>query len=51
MQHYSGGGGTGDDVLEADTTRTLFVGNIPRSTSVYELKDYFIRFGHILVSN
>lgn len=50
MQHYGGGGGTGDDVLEADTTRTLFVGNIPRSTSVYELKDHFIRFGHILVS-
>jgi len=49
MQHYSGGGGTGDDVLEADTTRTLFVGNIPRGTSVYELKDHFIRFGHILV--
>lgn len=48
MQHYSGG--TGDDTLEPDTTRTLFVGNIPRGTSVYELKDHFIRFGHILVS-
>ena len=52
MHHYgSGGGGRPEDnSLEPDTTRTLFVGNIPRGISVYELKDYFIRFGHILVS-
>lgn len=48
MHHY--GGGQPDDSLEPDTTRTLFVGNIPRGISVYELRDYFIRFGHILVS-
>lgn len=46
MHHY--GGGQPDDSLEPDTTRTLFVGNIPRGISVYELRDYFIRFGHIL---
>ena len=48
MHHY-GSGGQPDDSLEPDTTRTLFVGNIPRGISVYELRDYFIRFGHILV--
>ena len=32
-------------------TRSLFVGNIPKNISVYELRDIFQRFGDVLVSD
>ena len=31
-------------------THSLFVGNIPKNISVYELRDIFQRFGDVVVS-
>lgn len=36
--------------LDPNATRSLFVGNIPKNISIYDLRDVFQRFGHILVS-
>ncbi len=37
--------------LDALATRSLFVGNIPKHISVYELRDAFLRYGNVLVSD
>lgn len=37
--------------MDPQATRSLFVGNIPKNISVYELRDIFSRFGNILVGN
>ena len=34
----------------AQATHSLFVGNIPKNISVYELRDIFQRFGDVVVS-
>ena len=36
--------------IDPQATRSLFVGNIPKNISIYELRDIFQRFGDILVS-
>ena len=38
-----------EDGSELSATRCLFVGNIPKGVSVYELRDTFLPFGMILV--
>ena len=38
------------DDLDPLATRSLFVGNIPKHISVYELRDAFLRYGNVLVS-
>ena len=52
-----GGGGGGEvgpqfmmEDLDPLATRSLFVGNIPKHISVYELRDAFLRYGNVLVS-
>ena len=35
--------------MDPNATRCLFVGNIPKGVSVYELRDTFLPFGLILV--
>ena len=37
--------------VDPQATRSLFVGNIPKNISIYELRDIFQRFGNVLVSN
>ena len=37
--------------LDPLATRSLFVGNIPKHISVYELRDAFLRYGNVLVSS
>lgn len=37
--------------LDPLATRSLFVGNIPKHISVYELRDAFLRYGNVLVSH
>ena len=37
--------------MDPQATRSLFVGNIPKNISVYELRDIFSRYGNILVCN
>lgn len=37
--------------IDPNATRSLFVGNIPKNISIYELRDVFQRYGTILVSN
>ena len=52
-----GGGGRGSGAghpyfsedLDPSATRSLFVGNIPKDISVYELRDIFQRYGNVLV--
>ena len=36
--------------VDPQATRSLFVGNIPKNISIYELRDVFQRFGNVLVS-
>ena len=36
--------------IDPQATRSLFVGNIPKNISIYELRDIFQRFGNVLVS-
>ena len=36
--------------IDPQATRSLFVGNIPKNISIYELRDMFQRFGNVLVS-
>jgi RNA recognition motif-containing protein len=36
--------------IDPQATHSLFVGNIPKNISVYELKDIFQRFGDVVVS-
>jgi RNA recognition motif-containing protein len=38
------------DDVDPQATRSLFVGNIPKNISIYELRDIFQRFGDVLVS-
>ena len=38
-----------NDEVDPNATRCLFVGNIPKGVSVYELRDTFLPFGLILV--
>ena len=38
------------DDVDSNATRSLFVGNIPKNISIYELRDIFQRYGPILVS-
>ena len=38
------------DDVDPQATRSLFVGNIPKNISIYELRDIFHRFGDVLVS-
>ena len=35
--------------VDPNATRSLFVGNIPKNISIYELRDVFQRFGTVLV--
>jgi RNA recognition motif-containing protein len=42
-------GYTPDDI-DPQATHSLFVGNIPKNISVYELRDIFQRFGDVVVS-
>ena len=50
-----GGGGhmphpfTPSDDIDPQATRSLFVGNIPKNISVYQLRDIFQRYGDVLV--
>ena len=37
--------------LDPLATRSLFVGNIPKHITVYELRDAFLRYGNVLVRN
>ncbi len=37
--------------VDPQATRSLFVGNIPKNISVYDVRDSFQRYGTILVSN
>ena len=39
------------DDVDPQATRSLFVGNIPKNISIYELRDIFQRFGDVLVSS
>ncbi len=39
------------DDVDSNATRSLFVGNIPKNISIYELRDVFQRYGPILVSS
>lgn len=54
--HTSGQGGEAMsrqymlDNLDPQATRSLFVGNIPKHSSVYDLRDTFLRYGNVLVS-
>ncbi len=36
--------------VDPQATRSLFVGNIPKNISVYDVRDAFQRYGTILVS-
>ena len=38
------------DSIDPNATRSLFVGNIPKNINIYELRDVFMRFGPVLVS-
>ena len=38
-----------NDDIDPNATRSLFVGNIPKNISIYELRDVFQRYGPILV--
>ena len=40
-----------DDEFDPGCTRTLFVGNIEKTTSFSDLKEAFERYGEIVVSN
>ena len=52
--HHSSGGPTPRQFLPDETdlqaTRSLFVGNIPKNISIFELRDAFQRYGNVLVS-
>lgn len=45
---YSKVGGNSEE-MDCNATRSLFVGNIPKNISIYELRDVFQRYGAILV--
>lgn len=38
------------DDIDPQATRSLFVGNIPKNISVFQLRDIFQRYGDVLVS-
>jgi len=40
-----------DDDFDPGCTRTLFVGNIEKTTTFSDLKEAFERYGEIVVSN
>jgi len=40
-----------DDDFDPGCTRTLFVGNIEKTTNFSDLKEAFERYGEIVVSN
>lgn len=37
------------DDIDPQATRSLFVGNIPKNISVFDVRDAFQRYGNILV--
>jgi RNA recognition motif-containing protein len=48
-QTYAGPAASMSEDLDPLATRSLFVGNIPKHISVYELRDAFLRYGNVLV--
>ena len=46
---YKGTGRSESEEIDSNATRSLFVGNIPKNISIYELRDVFHRYGPILV--
>ena len=49
-RHRSHAGSMIDDDFDPGCTRTLFVGNIEKTTTFSDLKDAFERYGEIVVS-
>lgn len=50
-RHRSHGSSMVDDDFDPGCTRTLFVGNIEKTTTFSDLKEAFERYGEIVVSN
>lgn len=50
-RHRSHAGSLMDDDFDPGCTRTLFVGNIEKTTTFSDLKEAFERYGEIVVSN
>ena len=48
-REYSSKATSSSDEMDSNAARSLFVGNIPKNISIYELRDIFQRHGPVVV--